>query len=162
MSNKSLIRRLYARVGLTVRVSMCDDVPLNTYTYDPKRRLVRLCSDEAVGMQLHELAHFIVARPKDRLLPNYGLGESLEEYDYPYRDNLRTYPLASKYELSRAEARASVLNVLLARQYFGEDESGLVSRNLSVFDKGVVEITPKLQQWGIIDGKKRWNGQIRR
>jgi hypothetical protein len=70
--------------------------------------------------------------------------------------------LASKYELSRAEARASVINVLLTRQYFGEDESGLVSRKLSVFDEDMVEIPPELQQWGIIDGKKRWTGRIRR
>jgi len=81
-------------------------VPETVYQYDPDDRVLR--SDNVSGL-VHELAHYLVAEPKERTLPNFG-------YDHGPDGGLRShnhFPPGKDDDIR--EEQASLLGIYIER-----------------------------------------------
>lgn len=98
-------------------------------------RVVALASDnaDAPGVALHDLAHYLTAPKRRRLLPNFGLGEHPAVAE-PGHGAAIVGELAANHE----EGAAAYLNVSLARVLFGEKEAQRAAEYLNVNDNGLI------------------------
>lgn len=75
---------------------------------------------------LHEIAHFIIANPEDRIRPNYGLG--------PADFTTESETLPENVNALDEEVLACVTEIELARHIFGDDYANdVVNRTQSSF-----------------------------
>lgn len=80
-------------------------VPDTVYQYDPVDRILR--SDDVSGL-VHELAHYLVADPKERTLPNFG-------YDHGPDGGLRSHNHFRRGGDDIREQQASLLGIYIER-----------------------------------------------
>lgn len=106
----------------------------DTPTWDGK--VLYLSRIKTTDYILHDLAHWIVATPKERKLPNYGTGPSPDDLVWSIpKDKRISDKLSNKKEILSAN-----LGVLLYAYY--------ISRSLSDLDK-------------VIDGVCLWNSSVK-
>lgn len=94
------VRRLANSLGLTLRLRT---VPDDEYQYDPKTRVLYA---ESVGSLVHEIAHYLVATPRERKRPNFLLGSGPD-------GGLGCRHISAA---QRREEEASLLGILIERE----------------------------------------------
>lgn len=96
---------------------------------------------------LHEIAHFLVADPESRCLPNYGLGNA----DFTKESGT----LKTPSNVMDEEVLACVVEIELARHIFGDKYAGdVVTRTCSDFPHNPSEVK-ELRTRGILNSKGR-------
>lgn len=95
----------------------------------------------------HEIAHYLVASPDRRLIPNYGLGRCPDEQ---FSHEL-TYALNSD-EIYNEEKEASVLGILIERQLGLNWKKAMIEHQWDNFQskKDFIRIKMKLIEIGLV------------
>lgn len=128
--DRKLVDELYARVG--IRTDWTVNPLPSGFMYD---NFEVSCKEDFWDpyMAVHDLAHFLIALPERRGLPNFGLGPA------PHGNETEGAPeVVTPEESSEDESRASVLHIALLLKYLPKGAEP-TSRVISVdMDKGAI------------------------
>lgn len=120
MAAKSALRtyrKLAAQYGLRYR--LLEYVPQRAYNAKGIFNLVKMHEDHAA----HELAHYLVATPEQRRMPEFGLGSSSFFADADPVDakdrRCPEKPRVSNWDLGEIEGYASLLGIFIVRHVEG-------------------------------------------
>lgn len=98
--------RMAARsLCLQVGLSLCDEEPATSFSWDGMA--VRTCTEASV--LIHEVAHWLIAPPERRRLPDFGLGAGPETGRRAEADAAKSVSLEIEQE---EESLASLLGIL--------------------------------------------------
>lgn len=115
----------YRAAGVTPYILL--ECLVEGYAYTDGKVALASDPEDLPGLALHDLAHFLVAPPERKFLPNFGLGIHPQVSEDKDAECLLADGIAMN-----EEGDASVVNVLLAGMLFGEKEEGRVREELNV------------------------------